>query len=431
MTMAKFRETSPNVDWATYLKDVDVTVSVAKVNVAEPAFFKRLDALITNTPLDDWKAYLRYHALSSSASWLSKPFVDENFKFNSHFSGAKELLPRWKRCARNDRRAHRRSARPGLRRQDVLAAGAGARDGGDRRHPRGVRRTREEARLDVRRDEEGGARQAREDAREGRLSRQMARLRRRSRRPTVRSSSTSSAPTRSSGSERRIAPVSPSTRRSGGSPCRRSTRTTTRRRTRWSFRRARSLRRRSTPTPTTPPTMGRSAVVGRGTSSRTASTTRDATTTRKEICAIGGRRPTRCKFTKEAQKVVDQFNGYIQIDTIHVNGKLTLGENIADLGGMLTGVRRAAARAPAKRPAEAVDRRLHAGAAILHRLRAELAHAQPARDDAHARRSSIRTHRSVGATNGPLSNFPAFAAAFGCKPGDPMVRSANVAPHLW
>ncbi len=100
MTMAKFRETSPNVDWATYLKGVDVTVSVAKVNVAEPAFFKRLDALIANTPLDDWKAYLRYHALSSSASYLSKPFVDENFAFNSHFSGAKELLPRWKRCAR-------------------------------------------------------------------------------------------------------------------------------------------------------------------------------------------------------------------------------------------------------------------------------------------------------------------------------------------
>ena len=100
MTMAKFHETAPNVDWATYLRDVAVTVPVNKVNVAEPAFFKRVDALIANTPLDDWKAYLRYHALSAASPYLNKAFVDENFKFNSHFSGAKELLPRWKRCLR-------------------------------------------------------------------------------------------------------------------------------------------------------------------------------------------------------------------------------------------------------------------------------------------------------------------------------------------
>ena len=42
------------------------------------------------------------------------------------------------------------------------------------------------------------------------------------------------------------------------------------------------------------------------------------------------------KFTREAQKVVDQFDKYIQVDTFHVNGKLTLGENIADFGGLLT-----------------------------------------------------------------------------------------------
>src|SRR5204863_123810 len=41
-------------------------------------------------------------------------------------------------------------------------------------------------------------------------------------------------------------------------------------------------------------------------------------------------------FTEQAQRVVDQFNGYLQVDTFHVNGKLTLGENIADYGGILT-----------------------------------------------------------------------------------------------
>src|SRR5690242_4500922 len=100
MTMAKFHDAAPNVDWTTYLHGVSVTVPVAKVNVAEPAFFKRLDALLATTPIDDWKAYLRYHSIETAAPYMNKAFVDENFKFRSHFSGAKELLPRWKRCLR-------------------------------------------------------------------------------------------------------------------------------------------------------------------------------------------------------------------------------------------------------------------------------------------------------------------------------------------
>ena len=127
MTMAKLRDLAPNVDWTRVSARRRVSRRrSAKVNVAEPAFFTRARrARSASVPIDDWRAYLRYHVLSSAAPWLSTPFVDENFAFTSRFSGAKELLPRWKRCLRATDGTDRRSAGPGVRRQDVLARGAG------------------------------------------------------------------------------------------------------------------------------------------------------------------------------------------------------------------------------------------------------------------------------------------------------------------
>ncbi|HWJ16424.1 MAG TPA: M13 family metallopeptidase, partial [Gemmatimonadaceae bacterium] len=100
MTLEKFGQSTPNLDWPSYFREVGLATPLKKVNVTEPAFFKRLDALITSVPLDEWKAYLRYHAIDASAGWLSTPFVSEDFRFSSKFTGAKELLPRWKRCLR-------------------------------------------------------------------------------------------------------------------------------------------------------------------------------------------------------------------------------------------------------------------------------------------------------------------------------------------
>jgi putative endopeptidase len=60
---------------------------------------KKFDALVASTPLDTWKSYLKWRVLRSRAALLSKPFVDENFAFNGAFmSGQKELEARWKRC---------------------------------------------------------------------------------------------------------------------------------------------------------------------------------------------------------------------------------------------------------------------------------------------------------------------------------------------
>ncbi|MFN2601928.1 MAG: M13 family metallopeptidase, partial [Gemmatimonadaceae bacterium] len=91
---------APAIDWPVYFRTVGITSNVSFINVEQPDFMKRASALLTTVPLDDWRAYLRYHLVSAASPWLSSPFVAENFAYGSLFSGAKQLLPRWKRCLR-------------------------------------------------------------------------------------------------------------------------------------------------------------------------------------------------------------------------------------------------------------------------------------------------------------------------------------------
>ena len=66
--------------------------------MANPDFFKQVNALIESTPLDEWKTYITWQMLNNVAGWLSDDFVQEDFKFQQAFSGQKELPVRWKRC---------------------------------------------------------------------------------------------------------------------------------------------------------------------------------------------------------------------------------------------------------------------------------------------------------------------------------------------
>ena len=92
----------------------------------------------------------------------------------------------------------------------------------------------------------------------------------------------------------------------------------------------------------------------------------------------------------------EQYNGYIQVDTFHVNGRLTLGENIADYGGVAHRVRRAAARAPAQRP-PGTDRRLHPEQRFfIAYAQSCRAHTRPG-EAAHSRDGRSRTRRRSGA----------------------------------
>jgi len=70
-----------------------------EVNVVPPDFFQKVSPAIDSVSIADWKSYLRWHAVRAAAALLSQPFVEENFSFYGKFlSGAKELQPRWKRC---------------------------------------------------------------------------------------------------------------------------------------------------------------------------------------------------------------------------------------------------------------------------------------------------------------------------------------------
>jgi predicted metalloendopeptidase len=85
-------------DWAQYTADAAFADKVDYVIVGQPSYFKGLGVLIARTPLPIWKVYLKWHLLSAAAPYLSKPFVEEDFAFSGTvLRDIPENLPRWKR----------------------------------------------------------------------------------------------------------------------------------------------------------------------------------------------------------------------------------------------------------------------------------------------------------------------------------------------
>ena len=96
VSITGLRKTTPDIAWGKYLAEVGHP-EIKGFNLATPDFFKALDGELAKDSIGDWKAYLRWHLIDSAAPYLSKTFVDEDFKMKSALSGAKELLPRWQR----------------------------------------------------------------------------------------------------------------------------------------------------------------------------------------------------------------------------------------------------------------------------------------------------------------------------------------------
>ena len=88
---------APNFYLAQYFKDIG-TPNFTELNVANPEFFKDVNAVLASESLDALKAYVEWHMLNGSASWLSQPFVDAHFKYQQALTGQKQIQPRWKRC---------------------------------------------------------------------------------------------------------------------------------------------------------------------------------------------------------------------------------------------------------------------------------------------------------------------------------------------
>ena len=136
------------------------------------------------------------------------------------------------------------------------------------------------------------------------------------------------------------------------------------------------------------------------------------------------------EYQARAARVVEQFNAYTVVDSaMHVNGRLTLGENIADLGGLKISYLALERLLASKGRPPAIDgftpeQRFFLGFAQMWRavVRPEYA------------RTSVNTDPHapwMWRVNGPLSNMPEFARAWGCKPGDPMVRAADKRAEIW
>jgi putative endopeptidase len=97
-TLADFQKLTPDFDYSVYFKDVKIR-PFETLNVATPNFFKGLDGLIAKEPIEAWKSYFRWHALHGAAVNLPKAFFDENFAFfGKTLNGQKEPTPRWKQC---------------------------------------------------------------------------------------------------------------------------------------------------------------------------------------------------------------------------------------------------------------------------------------------------------------------------------------------
>jgi len=428
MAFAKLHELAPDVDWAAYLRDVGLASPVSLVNVGEPAYYKALDALVAKRPLEDWRAYLRYHALSSAAPWLSSAFVNENFAFASRFSGAKALLPRWKRCLRvtdaqlgealgqayvaktfpPDAKAKAKAVIDDIRaafRERLLrltwmsdSTRAHALDKLAKMNEKvGYPDTwRDYTRLTV----TPGA-FVLNNQRAARF--EWERVAQRPGQPVDKSEWGITVPTVNAyydpSKNEMVFPAGA----------------------------------------LVPQTFDPKADDGANYGSLGASwagheMTHGFDDEGRHYDAQGNLRDwwtpaDSRRFNAQAELDAKQYDGYIQVDTFHVNGHLTLGENIADYGGALTGY-------DALEHALARDGRPGRIDGFTPEQRYFIAYAQSFR--VHSRPEGLRTRVKVDPhspenwrVDGPLSDMEAFAKAFGCKPGDPMVRPRAEVPNIW
>ncbi len=100
MSVSELEKLAPNFDWKQYFVAVDAPGLTNNVNVGSPDFFKQVSEAVKGTDVTVWKSYLRWQIAHSAAPWLSDNFADENFNFfGKVLAGQKEQQARWKRCS--------------------------------------------------------------------------------------------------------------------------------------------------------------------------------------------------------------------------------------------------------------------------------------------------------------------------------------------
>ncbi|MGY3232141.1 putative endopeptidase [Luteibacter sp. HA06] len=97
VTVAEADKITPHFNWEKFFAAQNVTIDKG-FSLSQPKFFKEVDKMLASTPVDAWKAYLRFHAIDSASPYLSKTFQDNKFDFyGKTLAGQPQQKPRWKR----------------------------------------------------------------------------------------------------------------------------------------------------------------------------------------------------------------------------------------------------------------------------------------------------------------------------------------------
>lgn len=134
------------------------------------------------------------------------------------------------------------------------------------------------------------------------------------------------------------------------------------------------------------------------------------------------------EFTQRAKAIILQFNEFNPVDTLHVNGEATQGENIADLGGLLLGLD------AFKKTEQYKQKKLIGGLTPLQRYFLGYAYGWMYQEKKERLANQVMTDVHAPAkerVNGPVVNIPEFYEAFGIKPGDKMYRPDNLRVSIW
>ena len=426
MTLRQVDSLTPHFSWEQFYAALGAPIPT-KVNVAQPEFYQNFDRMLTSVPVSDWKTLLRWRLVNGAAQALSTPFVKENFEFNKLFTGATEISPRWKRCVNaTDNYLGELLGQEFVARKFSPAAKARAVAIVDnlvselRTRIEGLQwmgpDTKQQAlvKLDAFSKKIGYPDKWRDySALTIQPTGYFANLLAGQQWASARDWAKINKPT-----DRTEWGMTPPTVNAYENPL---------------------LNEIVFPAGILQPpfydpnaddalnygAMG--AVIGHEMSHAFDDQGR-------QYDKFGNMRDwwskdDAARYASESKKIVDQFNSYTVLDTAtHVQGELTLGENIGDFGG-LTVAYAAMKRALAAHPQPVIDgftpeQRFFLGWAQVWR---ELDRPEFLRYLV----SSNPHPPSKWRVNGPLSNMPEFKEAWGCKDGDPMVRPEALRPHIW
>ncbi len=99
MPVAQLRTLTPDFSWPAFFRQIG-RPELRSINVGQPDFFKEVNRALHAVSVPEWKTYLRWQLIEQAAPYLSQPFVDENFRFVRVLTGEQTLKPRWQRCVR-------------------------------------------------------------------------------------------------------------------------------------------------------------------------------------------------------------------------------------------------------------------------------------------------------------------------------------------